>query len=69
MKYSFSSISYMNYIGIGFSNKGKPVYWWTLPNNQGYVGLTARKEFVEYREDNPTNDFDFIAANELDPIC
>lgn len=68
MKYSFQSLSYMKYIGISFSNKGKPVYWWTLPNQQGYVGLTARKEFVEYREDNPTNDFDFIAANELDPI-
>lgn len=68
MKYSFQSLSYMKYLGISFSNKGKTVYWYTLPN-QGYVGLTAHKELVEYREDNPAEDFDFIPAGELDPIC
>lgn len=68
MKYSFCSLSVMEYVGVGFSNKGETVYWWILPNNQGWVGLTARKEFVEYRDDNPADDFDFIAADELEPV-
>ncbi len=69
MKYSFQSLVNMKYLGIGFSNKGEIVYWYSFIDRPGYVGLTARKSFVEYREDNPTDDFDFIAANELDLIC